>query len=79
MQTTVTTRDGQRIMPIGPASAYKTFGFSQLSDRTQVISCYLAECKDWEKGWETWVDERTELGVLQAEWIRHGAGRTFAS
>jgi hypothetical protein len=74
---TITTRDGQRIIPVGPAGAYKTFGFSQLSDRMDVISCYLAQCEHWEKGWETTVDERTDLGVMQATYIRQKSGRTY--
>jgi hypothetical protein len=77
MAGTVSTKDGQRIMPAGAPYQYTTFGFSQLSDRMDVLSCELVECDAWKHGWETTVDERTDLGMAQATYIRQKSGRTY--
>jgi hypothetical protein len=66
-----------RIDPAGPASAYKTYAIRCLSDRTVVAACEQVGCLAWAYGWETTIDERTELGARQAAHIRHRSGRTY--
>lgn len=66
-----------RIAPAGPASAYQTYQIASPSDRTIRAACELVGCAAYMHGWDTAVDERTELGVQQAAYIRAQAGRTF--
>jgi hypothetical protein len=52
--------------------AYRTFSVATpLSTHTRVASCLEVECLAHENGWMTTVDERTELGRGQADYIRH--------
>lgn len=47
-------------------------------DFTVVEACHLVGCENWQYGWETLVDLRTQVGRENAEWIRSGgSGRTF--
>ncbi|WP_344890437.1 hypothetical protein [Actinomadura meridiana] len=66
-----------RIDPRGPAHAYKTYAIVAPADRTVKAACELVGCQAWLNGWETAVDEHTDLGRAQAEYIRHQSGRTF--
>src|SRR5690606_34697531 len=47
------------------------------ADRMVKTACEDAGCLAWRYGWETRVDEGTELGRAQAAYIRHQSGRTF--
>ena len=67
-----------RIDPAMPAQAYKTYAIDSPSDLTVKAVCEEVGCPAWRQGWETSVDERTELGRMQAEYIRRRARRTFA-
>jgi hypothetical protein len=40
-------------------------------------ACEEVRCEYWLHGWETACDERTELGMMQAAYIRQRSGRTF--
>ena len=45
---------------------------------TQVrAACEDVGCESWLYGWETHVDEGTDLGQRQAAYIRQSSGRTF--
>jgi hypothetical protein len=46
-------------------------------DTTVVAACEDVGCENWLHGWETHVDEATELGREQAGYIRQRSGRTF--
>ena len=66
-----------RIMPVGPAHAYRTFQIVRPPDLRIRVACEAAGCEAWRSGWQTIVDERTALGVAQAAYIRQRSGRTF--
>lgn len=65
------------IMPIGPASAYLTYSITAGRDIGVVAACKDVGCPNWAHGWETTVDEATDLGRAQAAYIRQKSGRTF--
>jgi hypothetical protein len=68
-----------RITPGLPASAYKTYQIlSPLSTHYRDGSCDEAGCLALRHGWQTSVDEATELGQRQAHYIRRLSGRRFA-
>jgi hypothetical protein len=66
-----------RVEPAAPASAYQTFRIISPPDRSVRTACEDAGCLAWRNGWETKVDESTELGRAQAAYIRQRSGRTF--
>jgi hypothetical protein len=39
--------------------------------------CEQVACPAWRDGWESTIDERTDLGKAQAAYIRTRSGRTF--
>lgn len=65
------------VQPLGPASAYQTYGIHARPDTGEVAACHEVGCEAWRNGWETAVDEGTDLGRAQAAYIRHGSRRTF--
>lgn len=67
-----------RLPPIGPPGAYITYSITAGRDTTVVAACKDVGCQAWAHGWETTVDESTDLGKHQAAYIRHKSGRTFA-
>jgi len=70
-------RQLNRITPNAPAQAYKTYTIISPTDRTVVAACEQVGCLAWRNGWDTVVDESTELGRNQAAYIRLRSGRTF--
>jgi hypothetical protein len=66
-----------RIQPNLPASDYQTYSIFSPSDRLVQAACHEVGCPAFIHGWETPIDERTELGVQQAAYIRTQSGRTF--
>ena len=66
-----------RIEPQMPAAAYRTYQIVSPPDRQVRAACEQVGCLAWQHGWETQVDERTDLGLAQATYIRQKAGRTF--
>jgi hypothetical protein len=47
-------------------------------DITIVAACEDVGCDLWRTGWETVLDESTQMGALTAAWIRSGqSGRTY--
>jgi hypothetical protein len=66
-----------RIEPQLPVEAVKTYQAAALSDATVVAACQSVGCEAYRKGWDTTVDELTDLGRRQAAYIRAQSGRTF--
>lgn len=66
-----------RINPHGEVYDYKTYAISSPHDRTVKTACEDAGCLAWRYGWETTVDESSDLGKAQARYIRRSSGRTF--
>ena len=66
-----------RLQPQGPAQAYQTFSVRSLPDRTVRTVCEETGCEQWRTGWESAIDESTDLGKAQAAYIRQQSGRTF--
>lgn len=66
-----------RLPAQGPVQAYQTFTVRSRPDRTIKTVCEDVACEAWRKGWESAIDERTDLGQAQAAYIRTQSGRTF--
>src|SRR4051812_49330716 len=66
-----------RLQPALPVAAYQTYAIVSPPDTEQRAACQQVGCPAWAKGWDTKVDESTELGQQQAAYIRAEAGRTF--
>ena len=66
-----------RIAPLGPANAYQTYSISVGRDVEVVAACKDVGCEYWRDGWDTHIDESTDLGKAQASYIRRQSGRTF--
>lgn len=66
-----------RIQPQMAVGAYKTYAVAQPSDATVKTACKDAGCLAYHYGWESAVDESTDLGKQQADYIRLRSGRTF--
>jgi hypothetical protein len=66
-----------RIDPKLPVHAMKTFAIHSPADTAIPAVCEQVGCLAWRHGWETTVDESTELGTAQALYIRQSSGRTF--
>lgn len=66
-----------RIEPNLPASAYQTYSITAPTDIFIKATCEDTNCPSWQRGWQTLIDERTELGAIQGRYIRHTSGRTF--
>ncbi|MBX9392281.1 hypothetical protein K4749_01370 [Streptomyces sp. TRM72054] len=60
-----------------PAAAYQTYTIAQPRDTTVVAACEQVGCPQWRHGWDSVIDERTELGASQAAYIRTQSRRTF--
>lgn len=65
------------VQPLMDPSQYKTYRISQGRDTTLKAACKDAGCDAWAHGWQTTVDESTQLGQQQAAYIRQKSGRTF--
>ena len=72
------SRPLNRVAPQLPVGAMQTYQAVATSDQMVVVACATADCQAWRYGWETKVDETTDLGKRQADYIRRESGRTFA-
>lgn len=64
--------------PHGPAIGYRTFGYRRpLATHWRPATCAEVECPHYLHGWMTPADERTDLGIAQAYYIRHKSGRGY--
>lgn len=70
-------RETFRIQPLMDVTRYVTYGARATKDTGIVTACKDAGCQAWTHGWETAVDESTDLGRGQARYIRTSSGRTF--
>jgi hypothetical protein len=66
-----------RIDPNLPVSQYQTYSITAPTDSTIVAACEQVGCAAWANGWDSVIDERTELGQQQAAYIRGQSRRTF--
>lgn len=66
-----------RIEPALPATAFKTYAIRRRRDVQVAAACEQVGCPAWLRGWESTIDERTELGRQQAAYIRTQSRRTF--
>ena len=54
------------------------FGIARpLATHWRRASCAEMDCPHYIWGWETLIDERTDFGKMQADYIRHKSGREF--
>lgn len=68
---------GNRQAPLHAVGAYKTFAIRQPSDQAVRTACEDAGCLANRYGWETAIDETTDIGRAQASYIRRQSGRDF--
>ncbi|QDN57390.1 hypothetical protein [Streptomyces sp. S1D4-20] len=66
-----------RIDPAMPVGAYQTYSITAPRDVTVVAACEQVGCEAWARGWDSVIDESTDLGKTQAAYIRGQSGRTF--
>lgn len=66
-----------RLPPAAPVGAYQTYSITSPTDATVKAACEQVGCEAWLHGWESTIDESTELGQRQAAYIRQQSGRTF--
>lgn len=59
-----------------PVQAYQTWSVKSRPDKAVRSVCERVGCRAWREGWESVVDESTELGRGQAAYIR-SSRRTF--
>ena len=68
-----------RIPPALPPAAMKTYHIAApLATHWRPASCAEADCLAYLHGWQTSVDESTDLGQRQAHYIRHDKTRKHA-
>lgn len=61
-----------------PVTAVQTYAIhAPRSTHFVDATCVQVECADWQNGWRSRIDERTELGMGQAYYIRKESGRSF--
>lgn len=63
--------------PALQVGAYQTYAWAAPRDTRIKSVCEEVGCLAWLHGWETVINEATELGARQAACIRHQSGRTF--
>jgi hypothetical protein len=66
-----------RIDPNLPIGAYQTYSITAPRDTRVRAACEQVGCAAWRHGWESTIDESTELGQDQARYIRMQSRRTF--
>jgi hypothetical protein len=60
-----------------PPGSYKTYRINSPRDTRIIAACQQVGCEAYRNGWDTVVDESTQLGASQAHYIRTQSGRTF--
>lgn len=72
------SRPLSRIDPVMPAAAYKTYRIvAPAPTHFREATCAEVQCPDYVHGWQSAIDERTDLGQQQAHYIRTLSGRRF--
>lgn len=67
-----------RLPPAMPVGAYQTYAYSRRRDTVIKAACQQVGCEAYRKGWDSIIDESTDLGKSQAAYIRTQSGRTFS-
>ncbi|PXY27436.1 hypothetical protein [Prauserella muralis] len=68
-----------RVDPKMPMQAMKTYSIIAPEEtHWRQATCAEAGCGHHLRGWRTTVDERTDLGQFQADYIRKSSGRAFS-
>lgn len=71
-------RQLNRVMPGLPVGAMQTYAITAPKETHWVpASCEEAACPAFLNGWETFVDEASDLGQRQADYIRKRCGKAF--
>jgi hypothetical protein len=66
------------IQPSLPAVAYKSYVIAMpLRTHWNIATCADVDCEHYAGGWDSLIDERTDLGQRQARYIRRESGRRF--
>lgn len=69
-----------RPAPKMPAAAYQTYRVAApLTTHFYVATCEQAACEQMRYGWQSIIDESTNLGEMQAHYIRRESGRKFTA
>ena len=63
--------------PRMPVEAYQTWSVKSRPDKRVKTVCERVGCPQWRHGWESLIDESTQLGREQAAFIRNESRRTF--
>lgn len=58
-------------------SAFQTYQILAPRDTLIKAACSDVDCPNWKHGWRTLIDESTDLGSVQAHYIRTAARRTY--
>lgn len=67
-----------RIEPTMGPEAYQTYAIrAPRSTHQRRAQCAEVDCPQWTNGWESRIDESTDLGARQAGYIRTLSGRAF--
>jgi hypothetical protein len=66
-----------RIEPNLPAAAFQTYAISTPHDTAVKAACEQVGCEARQHGWQTLIDETTDLGAQQATYIRTAARRIY--
>jgi hypothetical protein len=66
-----------RVDPKLPAGAMQTYQIAAPPDTQIVLACETVGCAAYRHGWDTTVDEATDLGRRQAAYIRRVSHRTY--
>jgi len=70
-------RPMSRIQPQMRPEAYNTYSITSPHDVLVKAACEQVGCQMWLHGWQSQIDESTDLGRTQADYIRTQSGRTF--
>lgn len=66
------------IPPAMPAAAYKSYVIRvPLATHWNTVTCADVDCEHYAGGWDSLIDEGTDLGRRQAHYIRKESGRKF--
>lgn len=66
-----------RIQPQLAVGDYQTYSIDAPHDRLVKVACEQVGCDAYRHGWESTIDESTDLGQRQARYIRGESRRTF--
>lgn len=68
-----------RFQPSLPAASMQTYAISApLATHWRPATCEESDCDAWLHGWQSFIDESTDLGQRQAHYIRRESGRKYA-